>query len=76
MKLCNRCGGNLPLNPYKGLQESIWPVCDDCYELLLSRELREDLRRKDLKRGKNWLGITDKHKHGAVGEIKRKRGRR
>lgn len=51
-------------------------MCRLCFEKVCDRELREDLRRKDLKRGKNWLGITDKHKHGAVSEIKRKRGRR
>lgn len=50
-------------------------MCRLCHEKIQDRDLREDLRRKDLKRGENWLGITDKHKHGSATEIKRKRGR-
>lgn len=49
-------------------------MCRLCHEKIQDRELREDLRRKDLKKGRNWLGKVDKNKHGSATEIKRKRG--
>jgi len=45
-----------------------------CHEKLSDRELREEMRRKDLKRGRNWLRIIDKESHSSAKQIERKRG--
>jgi len=68
--ICTECGrlAALPVPCEFGVR------CRLCHEKLSDRELREEMRRKDLKRGRNWLRIIDKESHSSAKQIERKRG--
>lgn len=72
MARCAECGRDavLPVPFGFGVR------CRLCHEKMSDREIREDMRRKSLKRGRNWIGIVDKSKHGAMPEVhwKRRKG--
>lgn len=69
---CAECG-RLAVNP---VPCDFGVMCRLCHEKIQDRELREELRRKDLKKGRNWLGIVDKEVHASPKQIERKRGTR
>lgn len=70
MKICTECNrlAVLPVPCDFGV------MCQLCYEMIYDREQREEMRRKDLKKGPNWLGIVDKEAHASPKQIERKRG--
>lgn len=48
--------------------------CRLCHEKMCDRELREDMRRKSLKRGSHWLGLMNKESCAVPKHIERNRG--
>ena len=70
MKTCTECE-RLAVNP---VPVDFGVMCRLCHEKISDREMREEMRRKDMKRGEKWLGIIDKEAHATPKQIERKRG--
>lgn len=55
VNICPECNGSLR----DSYQTGFGRLCRDCYERLTARDLREQLRRKDMKLNGEWMGTLN-----------------